>query len=113
MKQLVRQRLSITLVTLFASFLAYPAILRAQNIPDAVSLAARQMGLAAGEPVEITRSRVTGVATFVTTKPGRPIPVIGPSLGRPENRALAFLDSHGTVFGLKDSSRPCYAGTIC
>jgi bacillolysin len=101
----IPQHYGMVLLAFLGWALAYPADLRAQSIPDAVTRATKEMGLLAGEPVEVTRAPVTGLATFIKTRPGRPIPVPDSSLTGPEDRALAFIGSHGMAFGLQDASR--------
>ncbi|MHC4278403.1 MAG: hypothetical protein ACYSTI_13960, partial [Planctomycetota bacterium] len=59
------------------------------------------MEKAAGKPIKVRLSPVTGLATFVTTKPGQEIPVPAPAFGSAAERALSFLAVHGRAFGLR------------
>ena len=91
------QRFSVTLSSLLLCILIFPTGLGAQTAADPVMRALQGIESSAGGPVEMRRSPVTGLATFVATKAGRPITVTGPSLTHPEDRALAFIDSHGKI----------------
>lgn len=64
--------------------------------PEAV-LAMDDMSRAAGAEVSVTVSR-TGLASFLGTPPGAPIPV--DVQGTAEERARAFLGAYGAAFGL-------------
>src|SRR5262245_47163680 len=67
--------------------------------PDPVETARQAMARASGRAVELRRSRLTRLATFVTAPGG--VPVQG---GSAEERALGFLTEYGSAFGLKDAS---------
>ena len=62
------------------------------------------MAQAAGGQLEVHRSAVTGLPSFVGTAAARAIPVAVPPGSRPEDRALEFLNSYGPALGLKDKA---------
>jgi hypothetical protein len=55
---------------------------------------------AAGGKVQITISPHRGVATFVATTPGKPIPTFVDPTASPEARSRRFLDTYGEAFGI-------------
>ena len=92
-----------TCLTILALALASPAA--AQGPAPAVDTAVKAMSLAAGGTVSVTRSPLSGLATFVSAPPGRAIPVLDPSAVTPAERAVAFLDTYGQAFGLENTSQ--------
>ena len=90
-------------LTALALALAVPA--GAQGPAPAVDTAVKAMSLAAGGNVSVTRSPLSGLATFVSVPPGRAIPVLDPSAVTPAERAVAFLDTYGQAFGLESASQ--------
>ncbi len=73
---------------------------------DAVDDAAdiRALERAAGGPVTVRRSAMTGTAAFVTTQQGRAIRLPTPGGATAGDRARAFVAVHGRIFGLRDVS---------
>jgi Zn-dependent metalloprotease len=55
---------------------------------------------ASGDAVEISQSPVTGLATFVSATPGKPIPTFAAPTASPEERGRQFLINYGKVFGI-------------
>ncbi|MGH9894522.1 MAG: M4 family metallopeptidase, partial [bacterium] len=72
---------------------------------DSVETAVLAMEAAAGAPVEVTRSPLTDLVSFVTTGPGHPVRLDVPASARASERALAFLGAYGKAFGIGDPSR--------
>lgn len=72
---------------------------------DSVETAALAMETAAGAPVEVTRSPLTGLISFLATSPGHPIRLDVPASAPASERALAFLATHGKAFGMNDPSK--------
>jgi Zn-dependent metalloprotease len=91
--------------------LGFPTVLRAQGAPDPVLEAVQSLEQAAGGAVTVTQSRVTGLATFISTGPGRPIPVPARATASREEKALAFVTSYGKAFGLHEPSQVQVAKT--
>ena len=71
---------------------------------DAARQTVGQMKAALGGEVDATYSRLTGFVTFLTTGPGKGVPVPDPAATSPEDRARSFLDSYGSAFGLGPES---------
>lgn len=71
---------------------------------DSVEPAVLAMEAAAGAPVEVTRSPVTDLVSFVATSRGHPISLDVPASTPARERALAFLVAHGKAFGISDPS---------
>ena len=94
---------TVTCLTILALVLATPAA--AQGPAAAVDTAVKAMSLAAGGTVSVTRSPLSGLATFVSAPPGRAIPVLDPSAVTPAERAVAFLDTYGQAFGLESTAQ--------
>lgn len=69
----------------------------AQPLRPEAELAIDRMSLAAGAQVSVTRGK-TGLVSFLSTRPGAPIPVS--KLGSAEERARAFLGTYGSAFGI-------------
>jgi bacillolysin len=88
-----------------AMLFAFPLVPHAQTATKSVEAAVYAMELASGAPVEATFSPITGLATFVATKVGHPIPVPGPDGDSPEKICLAFFASYGAAFGISDNSQ--------
>ena len=92
---------TVTCLTILALVLATPAA--AQGPAAAVDTAVKAMSLAAGGTVSVTRSPLSGLATFVSAPPGRAIPAhMDPSAVTPAERAVAFLDAYGQAFGARE-----------
>lgn len=72
-----------------ASLWLSAAPLRAQPPRGAVDEAVSAMGLSAGAPVSVARSRLTGYATFLASAPGHPVPVLDAAASTAEKRARA------------------------
>lgn len=64
----------------------------------------RGLERAAGVPLRVVRSERTGLATFIATAAGRPIPLPASASAGAEGRARAFLDSFGSAFGVEGRS---------
>lgn len=64
----------------------------------------KAMEQASGDPLKFTLSKKSGLATFLTTKPGREIPIRGRAFGNAKERARSFLKNYGETFGLHDPS---------
>jgi Zn-dependent metalloprotease len=90
------------LSAVFAVLAASASESRAQGGGDPVAAALGHMRSASGAGVRATRSRQTGLLTFVSAK-GLGIPVA--DRGTPMERAEAFVDAYGTAFGLRDASQ--------
>jgi Zn-dependent metalloprotease len=58
-----------------------------------------------GGAVEMAQSRATGLATFIATKPGRPIPTFASPTATAEQRGRQFLMGHGQVLGVTASDQ--------
>src|SRR4051794_6982384 len=95
--------------TLWTVALILGSILTLTNAPEAtarrlraeVEEAVRDMGIAAGKDVKVTRSPVTGLIIFIAAEEGFPIPT-GIDLSSPIlEQALTFLQRFGIAFGLK------------
>ena len=72
---------------------------------DLVETAALAMETAAGAPIEVTRSPLTGLISFLATSRGHPIRLDVPASAPASERALAFLATHGKAFGMNDPSK--------
>jgi Zn-dependent metalloprotease len=76
------------------------------QIPDATKIrvdrAVHEVENIAGEPLDVNRSPVTGLATFLKTRSGRPIPILHASTLSAESRSLRFLIDHGDAFAIAD-----------
>jgi bacillolysin len=83
--------------TLLIGSLLGGGVAHAQAVGAPARLAVDEMGLAAGVPVAARFSETTGLATFVRTRPGQPIP-LGASAGGAEARARLFLSDYGAAF---------------
>lgn len=80
----------------------------AEGNEDLVSSAARaidQIELASGGSVDTTASSMTGLVTFISTRPGFEIPLASKATDSPETRALQFVQSFGGAFGLDSADR--------
>ena len=77
-----------------------PAMAQAQQNDAVVQRAVFTMETAAGAALDITRSPVTGLATFVAAKPGQSIPTFAPPQATAEERGRLFLDRYGDAFGI-------------
>ncbi|MGH8507259.1 MAG: M4 family metallopeptidase [Gammaproteobacteria bacterium] len=88
--------------TLYCGFLvfAFSAALHAAPALDAVEASVEAMAGAAGAPVNVRRSAVTHLVTFISTRPQQPIVLNVPSLAPASERALAFMAAHGQAFGI-------------
>lgn len=71
----------------------------AQALPE-VRTALDRLEAAAGAPVKSAVSPDTGLVTFLSMDPRSPVAVAGARDDSPEAIALAFLQAHGSVFGL-------------
>jgi Zn-dependent metalloprotease len=87
-----------------AGVLALP-LAAAGGPEDRVTRALEAMRQASGQPVSVTRSRLTKLATFVATAPGHPISVQASGAKTPEERAFAFLAAYGEAFGVTGRSQ--------
>lgn len=72
---------------------------------DSVETAVLAMEAIAGAPVDVTRSPVTNLVSFVATSRGHPIGLDVPASTPAWERALAFLAAHGKAFGISDPSK--------
>jgi bacillolysin len=95
--------------TLWAITLILGSVFTLTDVPEVtasklraeVEEAVRDMGIAAGKQVQVTRSPVTGLVIFLAAAEGFPIPTgIDPSAPSLEH-ALTFLQRFGAAFGLK------------
>jgi len=86
-----------SLLLVLSAVLMSPLAANAQK-PE-VRAALDRLEAAAGAPVKTTVSADTGLVTFLTTDARSPVPVVGAAATSPEELALAFLRSHGAVFG--------------
>src|SRR5436309_1783931 len=68
-------------------------------------LAVQRLESAAGGKLEVARSPLTGLATFVSAGPRQSIPLSGRPEQSAEARSLAFLADYGPAFGITDSSQ--------
>jgi len=59
-----------------------------------------RLSAAAGAPVRLRLSPATGLATFITADPARPIPLSIPLVASAEHRARAFLAIGGAAVGI-------------
>jgi bacillolysin len=87
------------------ALLSIPAIVGAQDLSSSAAGAIDQMELASGGPAETTASSVTGLVTFVSTRPGFEIPLAVDAADSPESRALQFVQTFGEAFGLDSTDR--------
>lgn len=71
----------------------------AQTLPE-VRTGLGRLEAAAGAPVKSTVSPDTGLVTFLAMEARSPVAVAGARDTSPEAIALAFLQTHGSVFGL-------------
>ena len=96
-------RLFIWLFTFFPLlyFTTLSLIAEAQEVSATVYAAREKIEFAAGAPVEMTYSPVTGLATFVGTTAGNHIQSFLPSSAPTDERAKAFLSRFGNAFGIK------------
>ena len=59
-----------------------------------------QMERESGARLEIIRSKLTGLATFVNTDNNHPLPSGGAIVNTPEQRGLRFLETYGRAFAI-------------
>lgn len=71
--------------------------------PGAVRDALDRMETAAGSPVEVAVSPVTGLVTFLSMEARGPVPVVGARATGPEEIARTFLGEYAGAFGLRSA----------
>lgn len=74
----------------------------AQGKSNRVAEAVQALDSLTAGSVQVTRSPVTGVVTFISTREGLSIPTALSISARAEDIALNFLTSYGDAFGLGD-----------
>lgn len=93
----------------YSIFAGASVFLSVSTAPLAAPLAAdadiQTLEAAAGGAAEIGRSQLTGQVNFISTEPGRAIPLNVAPGSSAEQRALAFIDAYGDAFGLNIASQ--------
>jgi len=77
----------------------------ARGLSGPASRAIDQMELASGGSVETTASSLTGLVSFVSTRPGFGIPLAARASDSPGARAFQFVQDFGKAFGLDSTDR--------
>lgn len=85
-------------------FAAAPRPAAAQSPASVVSEALAEIQLRALGPVDSQVSPTTGLVTFLSTEPGRPVPGRLPASAAADARARDFLDAHGATFGIANAN---------
>jgi len=98
-------RLSVIVISsvLLGALLALGAAADAQAPADAVASSVRAMAAVAG-PIHTASSPLTGLVTFMSTRPGAPLPLAADVTDPAHVRAAAFLAAHGGAFGIAGPS---------
>ena len=93
-------RVGLPLTLILAAFLGFTSPARAQAPADPGEASLQAMHAAAGGSVSTVSSRLTGLVSFMSTKPGAPVPVAAAATDSAEARAAAFLSAYGRAFGI-------------
>jgi bacillolysin len=94
-----RTRIALLPTVVLAGLLALAAAAHAQAPADPVGTSVRAMAAAAG-PVNTVSSPLTGLVSFMSTRPGAPVPIAAAATDPADVRAAAFLAAYGAAFGI-------------
>jgi bacillolysin len=95
----------LTAAVLTATLLGTPMMLHAQKTPEDLAKATRNLELATGGPVSLSRSSATGLVTFFSVSAGHPIPTPTLASASREEKARTFLGAYGEAFGIQSPAQ--------